>query len=76
MQRRENRSMNAPDAPMSLYGFADACSDFDRLHPQWSAVLSGLWDSINLAFARTEVMNSAIEKFVYFYGNLVSEDFI
>ncbi len=66
---------NANDA-VSLYGFADACSDFDRRHPQWSAVLSRLWGVINMAFSRTQIMDTKIEKFVYFYGNLVAEDFM
>jgi hypothetical protein len=66
---------NANDA-VSLYGFADACSDFDRRHPQWSAVLSRLWGVINMAFSRTQAMDTKIEKFVYFYGNLVAEDFM
>jgi len=68
--------MNVPNAPMSLYGFADACSDFDRRHPHWSAVMSRLWDAMNLAFSRKQVMDTQIEKFVYFYGNLVAEDFM
>ena len=68
--------MNASNVPMSLYGFADACSDFDRRHPQWSAVMSRLWDAMNLAFSRRQIMDSQIEKFVYFYGNLVTEDFM
>jgi Family of unknown function (DUF5677) len=64
------------NAPMSLYGFAEASTDFDRRHPQWSAVMSRLWDAMNLAFSRTQVMDSQIEKFVYFYGNLIVEDFM
>lgn len=31
---------------------------------------------INLAFTRTQVMNTPIDKFVYFYGNLLAEDFM
>src|ERR1700738_2973765 len=69
-------SMNVPDAPMSLYGFSEASTDFDRRHPQWSAVLSRLWGVINMAFSRRQVMDTTIEKFVYFYGNLVAEDFM
>jgi hypothetical protein len=68
--------MNVPDAPMSLYGFADASTEFDRRHPQWTAVMSRLWDAMNLAFSRIQVMDTKIEKFVYFYGNLVAEDFM
>ena len=31
---------------------------------------------INLAFTQTQVMKTPIDKFVYFYGNLVAEDFM
>jgi hypothetical protein len=68
--------MNVPNPPMSVYGFADASPDFDRRHPQWSAVMSRLWDAMNLALSRTLVMDTKIEEFVYFYGNLVAEDFM
>ena len=64
------------NATLSLYGFADACSDFDRRHPKWSAVLSRLWGVINVAFSRTQIMDTKIEEFVYFDGNLVAEDFM
>ena len=68
--------MNVPNGATSVYGFADASTDFDRRHPQWSAVMSRLWDAMKLAFSRTQVMETKIEKFVYFYGNLVVEDFM
>jgi Family of unknown function (DUF5677) len=60
----------------SLYGFTDAATAFDQRHPQWSAVLTRLWQTINLAFARRQTMDTPIDKFVYFYGNLVAEDFM
>lgn len=63
-------------APRSLYGFADAATAFDQRHPQWTAVMSRLGDVINLAFMSTQVMKTPIDKFVYFYGNLVAEDFM
>jgi hypothetical protein len=56
--------MNVPDAPMSLYGFSEASTDFDRRHPQWSGVLFRLWGVINTAFSRRQVMDTPIEKFV------------
>ena len=31
---------------------------------------------INLAFTRTQVMTTPLDKFVYFYGNLVAEGFL
>jgi hypothetical protein len=68
--------MNVPDAPQSLYAFAEASTAFDRRHPQWSAVLGRLWQTINLAFTRRQTMSGSIDKFVYFYGNLIAEDFM
>src|SRR5208337_2147841 len=62
--------------PTTVYGFADAGTAFDQRHPQWKAVMSRLGDVINLAFTRTQVMKTPIDKFVYFYGNLVAEDFM
>ena len=38
--------------------------------------MSRLWVVINMAFSRTQVMDTTIDKFVYFYGNLVAEDFM
>ena len=35
-----------------------------------------MWGLINLAFTRKQVMDHPIDKFVYFYGNLVAEDFM
>jgi len=60
----------------SLYGFPDAATAFDQRHPQWSVVLTRLWQTINLAFTRRQTMDTPIDKFVYFYGNLVAEDFM
>jgi len=68
-------SQNTPN-PMSLYGFADAVTAFDQRHPQWTAVMSRLGEVINLAFTRTQVMDTPIDKFVHFYGSLVAEDFM
>ena len=51
--------MNVPDAPMSLYGFAEASTDFDRRHPHWSAVLARLWQTINIAFTRRQTMSES-----------------
>jgi Family of unknown function (DUF5677) len=69
MEQNENQQM-------SLYGFADAATAFDRRHPQWREVLGRLSDALNLAFTRTEVMDTAVEKIAHFYGRLVVEDFM
>jgi hypothetical protein len=63
-------------APSSLYGFADAATAFDERHPQWTGVMSGLATIIDLASTRTHKLTTPLDKFVYFYGNLVAEDFM
>lgn len=70
-------TMPPADQPMSIYGFPDAASAFDKRHPQWQVVMARLHGVINLAFTRTHgVMPNEIDRFVYFYGNLVAEDFM
>jgi Family of unknown function (DUF5677) len=69
-------SDNLSSAPVSVYGFPDEATAFDQRHPQWAAVMSRLADVINLALTRTQLMDTPIDKFVYFYGALVAEDFM
>jgi len=62
------------------YGFPDACAASNDRHPQWSAVMQRLWLTISSAFTRqldsdTQDVDTDMAKFVYFYGNLVAEDF-
>jgi len=61
---------------MSLYGCADAATDFDRRHPHWREVLDRLVQAIDLSFTRTQTMETQIEKITYFYGRLIVEDFM
>jgi hypothetical protein len=63
------------NAPFSIYGFPDSATKFDRRHPLWRERLPRLAKAINLAFTRSQTM-SQIERFVYFYGRLVAEDFM
>ncbi|SRR6266481_64780 len=61
---------------MSLYGFADAATDFDRRHPQWHEVLDRLLYAIDTSFTRVQTMDTPIAKIAYFYGRLIVEDFM
>src|SRR6476620_5038291 len=72
---RHQRQSNMKDQT-NLYGFPDAATAFDQRHPQLSVVMTRLWQTINLAFTRRQTMHTPIDKFVYFYGNLVAEDFM
>lgn len=62
--------------PMSVYGFAEEATSFNRRHPLWQERFVRLSQAIDMAFTRTQTMSNADEKFVYFYGVLVVEDFM
>src|SRR5258708_1975290 len=64
------------DATLSVYGFADAATAFDRRHPLWQERLHRLAHAVDLAFKRTQTMATPIEKFAYFYGTVRAEDFM
>lgn len=61
---------------VTVYGYGDACSEFKQRHPDWDCVFKRLKDCLDMAFARNQAMNEDIDAFVYFYGNLVLEDFM
>ena len=63
-------------ADFPVYGFPDAALAFDKRHPEWTNVKSRLGRTIDLAFTRTQVMDTPIDKFAYFYGTLIAEDFM
>lgn len=68
--------MNNPDDLTMLFGFPEEWESYQKRHPQWFEVKPRLERIIGMAFTRTALMDTAIEKFVYFYGNLVAEDFM
>jgi hypothetical protein len=70
----ENQS--DPQAVMSVYGFAEEATKFDLRHPLWHQRMPRLAHAIDLAFTRTHTMDTPEEKFVYFYGTLIAEDFM
>ncbi|MBZ5598443.1 MAG: DUF5677 domain-containing protein [Acidobacteriia bacterium] len=61
---------------MSVYGFAEEATKFDLRHPLWHQRMPRLAHTIDLAFTRIQTMNTPEDKFVYFYGTLVAEDFM
>ena len=61
---------------MSVYGFAEEATNFDLRHPLWHQKMPRLAHAIDLAFTRTQTMHTPEEKFVYFYGTLIAEDFM
>ena len=60
----------------TFYGFPDECHKFEQRHPVWNEIMGNLVKAMNLAFTRVEVMEGAADKFVYFFGRIVLEDFM
>jgi len=60
----------------TFYGFPDECHKFEQRHPLWNEIMGNLVKAMNLAFTRVEVMEGSADKFVYFFGRIVLEDFM
>lgn len=60
----------------TFYGFPDECRNFDERHPLWNEMMGNLVRALNLAFTRVEVMKGSADKFVYFFGRIILEDFM
>jgi len=70
------KNPSGPNTTISAFGFADEVASFDRRHPLYRERMTRLAETIDLAFTRTQQTNTPEEKFVYFYGTLVVEDFM
>jgi hypothetical protein len=60
----------------TFYGFPDECRKFEERHPLWDEMMGNLVRAMNLAFTRVEVMKGSADKFVYFFGRIILEDFM
>jgi hypothetical protein len=67
--------MAAPNN-FTFYGFPDECRKFDERHPLWNEMMGNLVRALDLAFTRVEVMKASADKFVYFSGRVILEDFM
>lgn len=61
---------------LTFYGFPDECRRFEQRHPLWNEVTRNLVKALDLTFTRVQVMEGAADKFVYFFGRIVLEDFM
>jgi hypothetical protein len=59
-----------------IFLWFEEATNFDLRHPLWHQRMPRLAHAIDFAFTRTQTMSTPEEKFVYFYGTLVAEDFI
>ncbi len=60
----------------TFYGFPDECRKFEQRHPLWNEIMPNLVHAMNIAFTRVQVMEGSANKFVYFFGRIVLEDFM
>ena len=67
--------MAAPNN-FTFYGFPDECRKFDERHPLWNEMMGNLVRALDLAFTRVQVMKASADKFVYFFGRIILEDFM
>ncbi len=67
--------MAAPN-DFTVYGFPDECRKFDERHPLWNNMMSNVVRASDLAFTRVGLMTGSADKFVYFFGRIVLEDFM
>jgi hypothetical protein len=66
----------ATPANLTIYGFPEECKNFDERHPLWNEMMCNLVTALNIAFTRVEDMTLAVDKFVYFFGRVIYEDFM
>jgi hypothetical protein len=60
----------------TFYGFPDECKKFEERHPLWNEIMGNLVRAMDLAVTRVEVMKAAADKFIYFFGRVILEDFM
>lgn len=59
-----------------MYGFPEECHKFDQRHPLWNDMMANLVKALDIAFTRTQLMDSNADRFVYFFGRVILEDFM
>ena len=59
-----------------MYGFPDECHKFDQRHPLWNEMMANLVKALDIAFTRTQMMDNNADRFVYFFGRVILEDFM
>jgi Family of unknown function (DUF5677) len=65
----------ATPTDLPIYGNPEACQKFNERHPFWDEMMVNLVAALNFAFTRIEPRPLMADKFVYFFGRQVYEDF-
>lgn len=59
-----------------MYGFPEECAKFSGRHPLLEEMMANLRKALDIAFTRTQTMDNAGDRFVYFFGRVILEDFM
>jgi len=59
-----------------MYGYPEECASFSARHPLWEEMMANLVKALDIAFTRVQTTDSNSDRFVYFFGRVISEDFM
>jgi hypothetical protein len=59
-----------------IYGYPEECARFSARHPLWEEMMANLAKALDIAFRRVQKTDSNGDRFVYFFGRVISEDFM
>src|ERR1035437_750445 len=67
-----------PELPAGsvMYGYPEECAKFSERHPLWEDMMTNLVKGLDIAFTRTQTMDNSGDRFVYFFGRVILEDFM
>jgi hypothetical protein len=67
-----------PELPAGsvMYGYPEECARFSARHPLWGEMMANLVKALDIAFTRVQATYSICDGFVYFFGRVISEDFM
>ena len=67
-----------PELPAGsvMYGYPEECAKFAERHPLWEEMMANLVRALDIAFTRTQTTDNNGDRFVYFFGRVILEDFM
>jgi hypothetical protein len=67
-----------PELPTGsvMYGYREECASFSARHPLWEEMMANLVKALDIAFTRLQTTDGKGDRFVYFFGRVIAEDFM
>ncbi len=67
-----------PELPTGsvMYGYPEECAGFSARHPLWEEIMANLVKALDIAFTRVQTTKTKGDRFVYFFGRVIFEDFM